>query len=288
MVTTITSLDNPTVKYVRSLGRRRERQRERAFVVEGVRLLDEALRAGAHPRVVLLSRELLGQGDAQDRILVRLQDLQEQRGRTIRILETTPAVLRSTTETESPQGIVAVFPFPEQRDPAAPAEGSPLIVVADGVRDPGNLGAMLRSALGAAATAFYTTPATVDLYNPKVVRAAMGAHFRLALRSQVGWEVLDEALGACDAAWCAEADGETAYSAADWTLPSALIVGNEDRGITPQGRERCTGTVAIPLAGGLDSLNAAVATGVILFEAARQRRSRAVGQSGSRAEDDGR
>ncbi len=273
MVTTITSLDNPTVKYIRSLGRRRERQRERAFVVEGVRLLDEALRAGARPRAVLLARDLLGGGDVQDRLLIRLQELQEQSGRVIRIVEATPEVLRSVSETETPQGIVAVLPFPEGREPVAAPAGPPLVLVADGVRDPGNLGTMLRTALGAGVTALYTTPATVDLYNPKVVRAAMGAHFRLALRAHVGWEALDEALDACDAVWGADAEGETDYTTADWTGPTALIVGNEDRGITPEARERCTGTVAIPLRGGLESLNAAVATGVLLFEAARQRRA---------------
>ncbi|HEX5501633.1 MAG TPA: RNA methyltransferase [Thermomicrobiales bacterium] len=270
MVTTIRSLDNPTVKYVRGLGRRRERQRERAFVVEGLRLLDDALRAGARPRVVLLARDLLGEGEEQDRALIRLGDLQGRVGHTIRILEVTPEVLRSVSETETPQGIVAAFAFPEQREPAP---GPALVAVADGVRDPGNLGTMLRTAVGAGATAFYTTPHTVDLYNPKVVRAAMGAHFRLALRSHVGWDLLDEALGSCDAVWGAESGGETAYHAADWTAPSALIIGNEDRGLSAEARARCTGALAIPLAGGLDSLNAAVAAAVILFEAARQRRS---------------
>jgi TrmH family RNA methyltransferase len=134
------------------------------------------------------------------------------------------------------------------------------------------MGTLLRTALGAGATAVYTTPATVDLYNPKVVRAAMGAHFRLAVRANVGWDALDELLEGCDAVWGADADGELNYSEVDWTLPAALIVGSEDRGISSEGRERCTDTVAIPLAGGLESLNAAVAAAVMLFEAARQRR----------------
>lgn len=268
MVTTVTSLDNPTVKAVRALSKRRERQRERAFVVDGVRLLEEALNAGATPRMVLICRELLGEGEAQDRLLIRLTELREGAGRHMRLLEVTPQVLRSVSDTESPQGIVATFAFPERLEPVP---GTPLIAIADGVRDPGNLGTMLRAALGAGVTAFYTTPTTVDLYNPKVVRAAMGAHFRLALRSNVGWDALDEALAGC-AVWGAEAAGDTVYSDADWTAPSALIVGNEDRGITPEARARCSGLLAIPLGGGLDSLNAAVASAVILFEAARQRR----------------
>lgn len=270
MVTTVTSLDNPTVKAVRALGKRRERQREQAFVVEGTRLLGEALAAGAVPRAVLIARELLGEGEGQDRLLVGLGELREGAGHTMRVLEVTPQVLRSVSETEAPQGIVAVLPFPERREPAT---GTPLIVVADAVRDPGNLGTMLRSALGAGATLFCTTPATVDLYNPKVVRAGMGAHFRLALRSNVGWDRLDEAFADCDNVWGAETGGETIYSEADWTAASAVIIGNEDRGLSPEGRARCTGTLAIPLGGGLDSLNAAVASAVLLFEAARQRRT---------------
>ena len=273
MVTAVTSLDNPTVKLVRALGKRRDRQREGAFVVEGARLLDDALRAGAVPRAVLMARELLGEGEAQDHLLIRLGELREGPARNMRVLEVTPQIMRAVSETESPQGIVAVFPFPERR---AAEGGTPLVVVADGVRDPGNLGTMLRTALGAGATAFYTTPATVDLYNPKVVRAAMGAHFRLALRSNVGWDALDaEVLDGCDAVWGAEAGGETPYDAADWPVASAVVIGNEDRGITPEGRARCTGTLTIPLGGGLESLNAAVAAAVILFEAARQRRAAA-------------
>jgi RNA methyltransferase, TrmH family len=269
MVTTVTSLDNPTVKLARALGKRRDRQRERAFVVEGVRAIAEAVAAGAIPRAVLIARDLLGEGEAQERLLIALGDLRgDGPGRHMRVLEVTPQVMKSISETETPQGIAAIFPFPES---TAPRPGTPLVVIADGVRDPGNLGTILRTALGAGATAVYTTPATVDLYNPKTVRAAMGAHFRLTLRSNVGWEAVDEELAGL-AVWGAEAEGETLYTAVDWIAPAALVVGNEDRGISPEGLERCTDLLAIPLAGGLESLNAAVATAVILFEAARQRR----------------
>lgn len=270
MVTTVTSLDNPTVKLARALGRRRDRQRERAFVVEGTRALAEAFAAGAVPRAVFIERGALGEGAAQDRLLVTLTDLREAgAGRHTRVLEVTPPVMAAVTETETPQGIAAIFAFPEE---VPPPTGTPLIVIADGVRDPGNLGTILRTALGAGATAVYTTPATVDLYNPKVVRAAMGAHFRLALRSNVGWEALDAELADCAGVFGADAGGDLLYTEADWSEATALVIGSEDRGISPEGRERCTDLLAIPLSGGLESLNAAVATAVLLFEAARQRR----------------
>ncbi len=270
MVTTVTSLDNPTVKLARSLSKRRDRQKEQAFVIEGIRALSEALDGGASPRAIFIARDILGTGEAQDRLLVALTELRERAtGRNMRVLEVTPQVMNSISETESPQGIAAIVAFPET---TPPRPGTPLIVIADGIRDPGNLGTMLRTALGAGATAVYTTPETVDLYNSKVVRAAMGAHFRLALRSNVGWQALDKELATCEAIWGADAEGTRLYTATDWTTPTALIIGNEDRGISPEARERCTDLLAIPLDGGLESLNAAVASAVLLFEAARQRR----------------
>lgn len=265
----ITSTDNPTVKLVRALGKRKDRQRERAFVVEGLRLLDDALLAGGVPRAVLFAREQLGAGELVDRVLIRLGDLQERGGHAIRVLEVTPAVLQSVAETESPQGIVAVFAFVEQRPQLA---GTPLLVVADGVRDPGNLGTLLRTALGAGATGFFTTSRTVDAYNPKVVRAAMGAHFRLPLRANLGWEALEAEWGPEVAVRGAAVDGDLDYGAVDWSTPVALIVGNEDRGLSVEARARCAELVTIPLHGGLESLNVAIAAAAVLFEAARQRR----------------
>lgn len=267
----VTSTDNPSVKLVRALGKRRDRQRERAFVVEGVRLLDEALLAGGVPRIVLFAREVLGANDVADRILIRLGDLQERVGHSIRVLEVTPDVLRSVAETETPQGVVAVFPFVEQRPPLP---GSPLLVIADGVRDPGNLGTLLRTALGAGATGFFTTARTVDAYNPKVVRAAMGAHFRLPLRTNLGWEALEAELGPEVTVIGAAVDGEVDYATAGWAAPVAVVIGNEDRGLSVEARARCAELVTIPLRGGLESLNVAIAAAALLFEAARQRRGK--------------
>lgn len=267
----ITSTDNPTVKLVRALGKRRDRQRERAFVVEGLRLLDDALRAGGAPRAVLFAREILGAGDLVDRVLIRLGELQERVGHTIRLLEVTPEVLHSVAETETPQGIVAVFPFVEQRPPLP---GTPLVAIADGVRDPGNLGTLLRTALGAGATAFFTTARTVDAYNPKVVRAAMGAHFRLPLRTNLGWEALVAELGSGVRLLGAAVGGDLDYGTVDWSTPVALVIGNEDRGLSVEARAQCAELVTIPLHGGLESLNVAIAGAAMLFEAARQRRQR--------------
>jgi TrmH family RNA methyltransferase len=110
----------------------------------------------------------------------------------------------------------------------------------------------------------------VDQYNPKVVRGAMGAHFRLPVFT-LGWQAIAERV-ASRAVWLADSDGEVAYDAADWTIPSALIVGGDAEGASDEARALATGSINIPMDGQADSLNAAMAATVVLFEASRQRR----------------
>jgi TrmH family RNA methyltransferase len=135
------------------------------------------------------------------------------------------------------------------------------------VRDPGNLGTILRSAEAAGVGQVILAPGTVDLYNPKAVRGAMGAHFRLPVAG-LDWPAIAGRL-AGRAVWLADAAGETPYDQVDWAVPSALIVGGEAAGAGDQAAALATGRVSIPMAGGAESLNAAMAATVILFEAAR-------------------
>jgi RNA methyltransferase, TrmH family len=138
------------------------------------------------------------------------------------------------------------------------------------VRDPGNLGTILRSAEAAGAGQTLLAPGTVDLYNPKVVRGAMGAHFRLPVAS-LAWPAIAERF-AGRAVWLADAAGDVAHDAVDWLAPSALIVGGEAAGAGEEAAGLATGRVRIPMDGGAESLNAAMAATVLLFEIARQRR----------------
>jgi TrmH family RNA methyltransferase len=170
---------------------------------------------------------------------------------------------------QTPQGVLAVFPTPEWSEEV---EGAvPLVLVLDRLRDPGNLGTLLRAAAGAGVTGVYLSPESVDPWNPKVVRAGMGAHFRVpvlpldaassaTLRSRIPRRVM------------AQARAQRTYDTVDWTTPAALIIGGETEGVGPELAEWATDAVSIPLQGGVESLNAAVAGAVVLFEAARQRR----------------
>jgi RNA methyltransferase, TrmH family len=260
----VTSSRNPHAKYARALNRRQTRSQERAFLVEGVRAVAEALTSQAVPSLVFF---------AETTTNPRVTDLAlaaSEHG--ARVFPTNDLVIRSLSDTEHPQGIIAVFRVPEL-EIHVPPRTEPLFVVADAIRDPGNLGTLIRSTLGAGAHALFVTPQTVDPFNPKVVRAGMSAHFRLPIRVCT-WHQIEEPLFACEQRLAAETHAPRTYDAVDWTLASAIIVGNESVGISDEARALATGSISIPLYGELDSLNAGIAGSVILFEAASHRRAR--------------
>lgn len=245
---------NPTIAFVRSLQRRDRRLSERAFVVEGRLAVADALATGAVPRLILVR-----DGDPQAATLLPP-------GIPYRRVET--KLFDRLSDVVTPQGVLAVFPFPEL---APPATDSPLYLVLDRVRDPGNLGTLLRAAAGAGVDAVFLSPESVDPYNPKVVRAAMGAHFRLPLRTLDG-QARVEIEARCPVRVVATGAAATPYDQIDWRQPAALIIGSEAAGVGDDGLALGTVAAAIPLAAGVESLNAGVAGAVILFEAARQRR----------------
>ena len=255
----ITSAANPTIAFVRSLSRRDRRAAEGAFVVEGVRAVRDALQSGATPRLLLLRK-----GEDE---LDSWRDLTFSGEAPIRVVDA--RLFDSLSDVQTPQGILAVFPFP--RIPPVPEDQAPLVLVLDRLRDPGNLGTLLRAAAGAGVNAVYLSPATVDPWNPKVIRAGMGAHFRVPLLplDTETQEILRERL---PRRVISSATATQPYDAVDWTGPTALVVGGEAEGVSPEMEAWGTEQVSIPLAHDVESLNAAVAGAVILFEAARQRR----------------
>ncbi|RLC93204.1 MAG: RNA methyltransferase [Chloroflexi bacterium] len=255
----ITSLQNDKVKYTRALqSRRRVRQRERHFVLEGVRLVEEAVRVDVRPAFVFHT-QAAGSDERCARLLQALREVD------IPCYGVSESVMVACADTETPQGILAVLPIPDLARPNHPT----FTLVLDRVRDPGNLGTILRTALAAGVEQVLLTPGTVDATNPKVVRSAMGAHLRLPV-TMLRWDAITEAVVGCDV-WLAAAGGEMRYTAVDWTRPVALIVGGEASGAGGQAGALARGQVSIPMAEGVESLNTAVAAAVILFEALQQR-----------------
>jgi len=257
----ITSLKNDRVRLVRALQkRRRVRQRERRFVIEGGHLCEEAVRAGVLPHFVFYTAE--AQGSTQ---VGSLLGAWKKMG--VPCQEVSQAVMKACSDTEVPQGLLAVVPIPDLSRLEQPA----LTLIPDRLRDPGNLGTILRTALAAGVDQVLLPPGTVDATNPKVVRAGVGAHFRLPLAA-MDWDRISQAVAGCRV-YLAAARGTTLYTEVDWTEPVALIVGGEAAGAGGQARALAHTEVTIPLAGEVESLNAAVAAAVILFEAVRQRRT---------------
>jgi RNA methyltransferase, TrmH family len=257
---TIESTSNEQVRFVKTLYRATVRQRERLFVVEGVRLVEDALGTGAHPEIVLVSSQQLGRTQ-------RGREL-ERRLRSFRAMGVTERVLDSVSDTAAPQGVIAVFQLPQP--PPTSALG-PVVVVLDRVRDPGNAGTILRSAdaSGVARTVAFVD--SVDAFSPKVVRAGMGAHFRLTILDDMTWDRLLPRLNDRPR-HLAVANGGTPYDRVDWRRDSALIIGGEAEGAGTEATTAATDRITIPMAGPAESLNAAMAATVILFDAARARR----------------
>ncbi len=256
----ITSLRNDKIRLVQALQRRRRaRQQERAFVLEGIRLIEEAQRSGV-PLHFVLYTAAVEQNERGRALLTSLREAQ------VACYEVSESVMAACSDTETPQGILAVSPIPEP----APPERPDFILILDRVRDPGNLGTILRTALAAGVEWVLLAPGTVDATNPKAVRAAMGAHLHLPVASR-GWEAIASAVSHCTV-WLASARGDTLYTSVDWKQPVVLIVGGEASGTGVQARALACGEVYIPMTPVVESLNTAVATAILLFEVVRQRR----------------
>ncbi|MCU0511218.1 MAG: RNA methyltransferase [Anaerolineae bacterium] len=249
----ITSLQNTRVKLAAALQKSaRARRQERKIPLEGARLIRDALLCGHVPDFVLYDLQT-----ADYELVAALQAT-----RAV-LMPAAPDVIKHASETQQPQGMIAVFPLPMPRMPRQPGR----ILILDAVREPGNMGTLLRTAAAAGVEVVLLAPECVDPYNPKVLRAGMGAHFRLPLVEAAWTEIATY----CEAVtvYLAAGDAEQPYSAVDWRSPHALIIGNEAHGARPAARLNAT-RIAIPMAAGTESLNAAMAATVILFEAQRQ------------------
>ncbi len=253
----IHSLTNTKVKLARALHRRAVRQREGLVIAEGARLIEEILRTGVQP--VLSFCTEAGRQDP------RVANLSQDFGWSP--LLTTPAVMKAMSDTVSPPGLLAVFPMPRLPIPTH----STLRLVLDQVREPGNVGTILRAALAAGVDAVLLAAGSGDAFNPKSLRAGMGAHYRLPIAQNLSWDEIRAALGDVQIV-LADPHAGRSYEAVDWLQPSALIVGGEAFGAGRQAMELSHQRVAIPMGHDVESLNTAVATGIILFEAASQRR----------------
>jgi TrmH family RNA methyltransferase len=253
----LTSTQNPRIKQIRKLqSSARSRRQEGLFVVEGVRLVEESLAADSQPTLVLFTEEINDRG---------MQAVDRFRALGTEVLAIAPHVMEVASDTQTPQGILAVLPVPVWELLTAPT----FVLIPDGVRDPGNVGTLLRTALAAGVEVVILPPGNVDAFSPKVVRAGMGAHFKLPIVS-MDWETIEARLGGL-AVYLADCEGGTAHFEAGFNRPLALVIGGEAAGAGDRAKKLATGRVHIPMPGEAESLNAAVAGSILMFEVVRQR-----------------
>jgi RNA methyltransferase, TrmH family len=260
----ITSLANPLVKEIRGLALAKNRRASGLFVAEGLKLVADAVEAG------WVIRMLVHAGKVADQPLVkRLAASAHARGG--RVLAVNDAVLAKIARRDNPQTVIGVF---EQRlTPIAAIKpsGDDLWVALENVRDPGNLGTILRTIDAVGARGAILVGDTVDPFSVEAVRATMGSIFNVALARARIDDFATLAARWPGAVVGTHLSGTTDYRRATYNSPALLVMGGEQAGLTPALAESCGVLVKIPMAGKADSLNLAVATGIMLFEIARDR-----------------
>jgi TrmH family RNA methyltransferase len=260
----ITSRDNSLLRQARSV---RDGKIDELIYVEGLRLCEEALRSDLRIDAVVFSEELARKEKAAQLIaeLARVCDTLE---------SVSEKLLESISYTKTPQGIVALAARPAMDVTTFTSHQSeaPFLVIAHGINNPVNIGAILRTAEAAGVTGVITTQNSTDPFSPKALRGAMGSAFRLPIWHGSDYE---DVLAWCSerkiGTVCADVHASTLYTDLDWKVPRALILGPESTGLSPGELSAADALVTIPMQGRVESLNVAAAAAILLFEAARQR-----------------
>ncbi len=264
----ITSKDNNRIKKLKALlAKSKERTASDTFVAEGLRLVMDT------PEELI--RELYIAEDLMDTDIAVLEFADRLVKRGTSVWTVTNEVMKQISDTVTPQGFLAVVSMPSHdREDIFGKDGEkPLILILEDVRDPGNMGTIIRTAEGAGVTGLIMTKGCVDVFSPKVVRSTMGSIFRVPM-----WEgaELREAVSLLKERGCrifgAHLNGADVYDGFNYIESTAFLIGNEANGMSNEARILCDDLVIIPMKGKLESLNASVAAGILAYEAARQRR----------------
>ena len=255
----ITSFSNPTVKGLRALRDKKHRQRERRFLAEGLRLLTDARESGRVPEVLVMANRR----DPHP-LLDALERAVEDAGGDV--IETTPDILSKITGKDNPQAVAGAFAEWDTRLDAIDRDAAPIWLVAQALRDPGNLGTMLRTGDAVGAGGLILIDDCADPFGVEAVRASMGAIFTQKL-ARARWEdFLPWLRGGAGQLVAASLREAVPYRGAAYTAPCFVFVGNESQGLPQEYEDACDLRVTMPMRGRADSLNAAVAAAVLAYE----------------------
>ena len=257
----ITSSSNDTVKYIKSLFNKKYRDIHHRFPIEGSKMVSEALESDFAVELVVLSEGYSGD----------LLTQAESRG--ISILKVTEQVFQSMADTRSPQGVLAVLKQKESDFQQIIGQDRGLLVILDGIKDPGNLGTIIRTVDAVGGDGVILINECVDPYNPKAVRATMGSLFRIPVYPVNDAAVLLDKLS--EAGWHIAAStlqGTDVFLWQGGSRKTILVIGSESHGVSQTVLDRSHSLIKVPMAGGSESLNASVAAGVMIYEIFRKGR----------------
>lgn len=236
----------------RLLKSKKFRDQRNLYVAEGDRWLREAIKSQSHIETIFVTNEWMDKN--------RKINISQYPHQIININE-----MRSLADTVTPSGAIAVIKKKTLEFPNKPN----LVLILDSIKDPGNMGTLIRTSTAVGVDALILSPQCVDIYNPKVVRSTMGSILRLPIIKE-DWDSIHNRVKDLQI-FAADMGRSKAYSQVNWSQPSALIIGSEAHGLSQEAKEITSQVISIPIKDNTESLNAAVAASVILFEAQRQR-----------------
>jgi len=260
----ITSRDNSLLRRARAV---RDGKINASIFVEGLRLCEEALRSGLKIEAIISSERIA----KKERAATLIRQLEEVAAKSALVSE---RLLASVSYTKTPQGIIVVAsrPATTESEFARRQASAPLLVILHGINNPVNLGAILRTAEAAGVTGAVTTVGTTDSFSPKALRGAMGAAFRLPIWTDVDYShAIDWCRKRSIQTVCADVKATRIYTEIDWRQPTALILGAESKGLPAEEISAAQEAIRIPMKRSTESLNVAVAAGILVYEARRQR-----------------
>lgn len=265
IVMVITSSQNQKYKYWASLLKKKYRERENAFLMEGSLLIKDGLSGGGELLEVILSSE----SSNREELLLEI-GLEEAENEGPRVYVLDSLLFDNLVQTENGRFIIGVFCLPTWNESSL--EGGKDLLVLESIQDPGNLGTMIRTAEAAGFAGIICTKGTVDVFSPKVVRASAGSVLRLPIIHGIDTEELKTILDRLELKTVAAmGEGDRNYWECDFTDGAAVIIGNEGAGLSKEMKEYAQFKVRIPMDGDIESLNAAMAAGILMYEVKRQK-----------------
>jgi RNA methyltransferase, TrmH family len=268
MTTLITSFSNPTIRRLRALADKRGRAAEGLFLAEGLRLVTEAVDAGRVPQILVH-----GPSVRDHQLLRRIARQTEDAGGYV--VETSDDILSKIARKDNPQAVLGAFALWEPRLSALDLRTAPLWLAVEGLKDPGNLGTLLRTADAVGAGGVVLIDQSCDPFSVEAVRASMGALFTVPV-AKAAWAAFLSWAKAGDAKIAgAVLDDAVDYQSPRYAAPTIVLMGNEQSGLPADYAAACDWRVKIPMRGKADSLNVAVATAVLAYEVLNQQRSAA-------------